>query len=124
MKTYEGHQGASVMKHPVITEIANRIGKSPAQVCIRWAIQRYIHMYTPRYAIVCICMKLQSVSQQRLLHIYIPNSMYVFICMYKKANFMHVHVYKFYVVAYLLSQIYARGSHMKISLHKYTNMNT
>jgi len=35
-----GHQGASVMKHPVITEIANRIGKSPAQVCIRWAIQR------------------------------------------------------------------------------------
>ena len=28
------------MKHPVVTGVADAVGKSPAQVLIRWAVQR------------------------------------------------------------------------------------
>lgn len=34
------HAGASVMTEPTVKRIAAELGKTPAQVCIRWAIQR------------------------------------------------------------------------------------
>lgn len=34
------HEGATVMKHPVVTGVVDAVGKSPAQVLIRWAVQR------------------------------------------------------------------------------------
>mmetsp|Transcript_2044 Transcript_2044/g.7884 ORF Transcript_2044/g.7884 Transcript_2044/m.7884 type:complete len:361 (-) Transcript_2044:320-1402(-) len=35
-----GHEGASVMKHPVVVEVAEKLGKTPAAICIKWAAQR------------------------------------------------------------------------------------
>lgn len=35
-----GHGGAAVMEHPVVMRVAKEAGKSPAQVLIRWAVQR------------------------------------------------------------------------------------
>lgn len=34
------HNGASVMENPVVVSIAEAVGRSPAQVCIKWALQR------------------------------------------------------------------------------------
>ena len=34
------HDGASVMRHPAVCGVADAVGKSPAQVLIRWAVQR------------------------------------------------------------------------------------
>mmetsp|Transcript_50363 Transcript_50363/g.58788 ORF Transcript_50363/g.58788 Transcript_50363/m.58788 type:complete len:335 (+) Transcript_50363:47-1051(+) len=34
------HKGAAVMVHPAVVAIADAVGKSPAQVLIRWAMQR------------------------------------------------------------------------------------
>jgi D-xylose reductase len=30
----------SVLNHPVVTEIANAVGRTPAQVVLRWGVQR------------------------------------------------------------------------------------
>jgi alcohol dehydrogenase (NADP+) len=35
-----GYTGLSVLENPVILDIATAVNKSPAQVCIRWAVQR------------------------------------------------------------------------------------
>merc|ERR1712127_902832 len=35
-----GHGGGAVMKHPVVMRVAKEAGKTPAQVLIRWAVQR------------------------------------------------------------------------------------
>ena len=34
------HDGASVMAAPAVTRVAQAVGKSPAQVLVRWAVQR------------------------------------------------------------------------------------
>ena len=34
------HDGASVLASPIVTSIADEVSKSPAQVLIRWALQR------------------------------------------------------------------------------------
>ena len=34
------HDGASVMAAPAVTRVAEAVGKSPAQVLVRWAVQR------------------------------------------------------------------------------------
>lgn len=35
-----GYSGAFVLENPVVLEIAASLNKTPAQVCIRWAVQR------------------------------------------------------------------------------------
>ncbi len=34
------HDGASVMEHPAVARVAEAVGRTPAQVLIRWAVQR------------------------------------------------------------------------------------
>ena len=38
-----GHKGQSVLANPVVASIAQAVGKSPAQVLIRWAVQVRVH---------------------------------------------------------------------------------
>lgn len=33
-------EAASLLEHPVVTAVAAEVGRSPAQVLVRWAIQR------------------------------------------------------------------------------------
>jgi diketogulonate reductase-like aldo/keto reductase len=39
-ETIFSHNGASLLSHETIVEVAKEVGKSTAQVCIRWALQR------------------------------------------------------------------------------------
>jgi len=34
------HDGVSLMRHPVVTEVAEALGRTPAQILIRWAVER------------------------------------------------------------------------------------
>jgi alcohol dehydrogenase (NADP+) len=37
--SFIGHNGASLLEHPVVRKLASETGKTPGQVLIRWALQ-------------------------------------------------------------------------------------
>ena len=72
------HEGASVMAHPTVTAIAEEVSKEPAQVLIRWAVQRGTSVIPKSTQVITCC-------RQPWYHKFTTNH-------YPISLFLHLHV--------------------------------